>query len=68
MYEYGRGVPRDYVEALRWYRKSAEQGNAKGEYAVALMYHAGKGLPQDYSESARWCRKGAEHGNATSDY
>jgi len=29
MYEYGKGVPKDYGEALRWYRKSAEQRDAK---------------------------------------
>src|ERR1700723_2570184 len=32
MYNYGRGVPKDYVEAVRWYRKSAEQGYAKAEF------------------------------------
>jgi hypothetical protein len=27
MYENGRGVAQDYAEAVKWYRKSAEQGN-----------------------------------------
>ncbi|GHV04889.1 hypothetical protein FACS189416_3840 [Bacteroidia bacterium] len=30
MYCYGEGVPTDYREAVKWYRKSADQGN---EYA-----------------------------------
>jgi TPR repeat protein len=38
MYYYGRGVPKDYVEAVRWYRKSADQGNDNGEYSLANMY------------------------------
>ena len=29
MYSRGKGVPQDYGEAVRWYRKSAEQGYAK---------------------------------------
>jgi TPR repeat protein len=32
MYYYGRGVPRDYGEAVRWYRKSAEQGYPQAQY------------------------------------
>ena len=28
MYFNGRGVPRDYAEAAKWYRKAAEQGAA----------------------------------------
>ena len=27
MYQDGRGVPRDYVEAARWFHKAAEQGD-----------------------------------------
>jgi len=27
-YEYGRGVAKDYVEAAKWYRKAADQGDS----------------------------------------
>ena len=26
MYSHGQGVPKDYAEALRWYRRAAAQG------------------------------------------
>ena len=29
-YYFGQGVPKDYSEAVKWYRKAAEQGH---EYA-----------------------------------
>ena len=29
MYDTGQGVPQDYPEAVKWYRKAAEQGDAK---------------------------------------
>jgi TPR repeat protein len=29
MYQKGRGVPKDEVEAVKWYRKAADQGEAK---------------------------------------
>jgi TPR repeat protein len=65
-HNYGKGVPKDYVEAVRWYRKSAEQGDAKAQYSLCDMYHEGQGLPQDDLEAARWvpksCRAGQRYG------
>ena len=55
MYYYGKGVPKEYVEAAHWYLKAAEQGNINGQVSIASMYFDGKGVPQDRSESARWC-------------
>ena len=34
MYYYGRGVPQDYGEALKWYRKAAEQGHVNAQYKI----------------------------------
>ena len=34
MYETGRGVERDRVEAVRWYRLAAEQGDADAREAL----------------------------------
>ena len=63
MYSKGQGVPKDYIEAVRWYRKSAEQGYAKAEYNLSGMYREGQGVPQDYALAERWCRKAAEQGD-----
>jgi hypothetical protein len=35
----GAGVPQDYSEALKWYRKAAEQGYAAGQYNVGMCYY-----------------------------
>jgi TPR repeat protein len=32
MYANGQGVPQDYGEAIRWYRKAAEQGFADAQF------------------------------------
>jgi len=64
MYYYGKGVSKNYAEAIRWYRKSAEQGNPTAEYGLCNVYYEGKVLPQDYAEAARWCREAAEQGDA----
>jgi TPR repeat protein len=62
MYYHGQGVPQDYTEALRWERKSAEQGYTKAEYGVGFLYFHGKGVPQDYTEALRWICKAADQG------
>jgi TPR repeat protein len=35
-YAEGRGVPQDYVEAVKWFRKAAVQGDATAQYNVGL--------------------------------
>ena len=49
-----QGAPQDYKEALKWYMKSAEQGNAAGQNNLGLMYGHGKGVPQDHKEAVKW--------------
>jgi uncharacterized protein len=41
MYLRGRGVSKDYVEALNWIRKAADQGDARAEDALGFMYCKG---------------------------
>ena len=60
MYEFGNGVEQDYEEAVKWYRKSAEQGNSRGQYNLGYMYEFGKGVTKDYEEAIKWYRKAAE--------
>ena len=36
----------DNREAVRWYRKSAEQGYPKAQHNLGLMYDTGRGVPQ----------------------
>ena len=64
IYEIGEGVPQDYKEAVKWYRKAAEQGFAKGQYNLGRSYHNGQGVPQDYKEAFKWYTKAAEQGFA----
>ncbi len=47
-YSNGKGVPQDFAEALKWYRRAAEQGNAGAQHGLGLMYSSGRGVPQDY--------------------
>ena len=54
MYHEGQGVPQDYAEAARWYRKAADQENAHARFNLGVMYRGGQGVPQDYVQAHVW--------------
>jgi len=64
MYMNGQGVTKDYVEAVKWFRKSAEQGHTEAQCDLGLMYIKGWGVPKDEAKAAEWFRKSAEQGYA----
>ena len=53
MYDNGRGVLQNHKEAVKWYRKAADQGIANAQSNLGLMYDKGKGVPQDYAEAVK---------------
>ena len=55
---------KNYKEALKWFKKSAEQGNAYGQCMLGAMYYKGEEVEQDYKEALKWFKKSAEQGNA----
>jgi len=63
-YASGRGVPRDYVQAARWYRLSAEQGYAPAQNRLGVCYFRGLGVQQNQAEAVVWYSKAAAQGNA----
>jgi TPR repeat protein len=68
MYEFGRGVPKDYDEAVKWYRLAATQGNALGQTNLGAMFRNGRGVPQDDKEAVKWYRLAANQGFATAQF
>ena len=62
MYGHGDGVEKDYVEAAKWYRKSADQGYPPAQFFLGVMYEHGNGVRKDYAEAVKWYRKAADQG------
>lgn len=54
MYNKGQGVPRDYKQAVIWYRKAAEQGHSHAQFHFGGMYYKGFGVPKDYTLAYMW--------------
>jgi tetratricopeptide (TPR) repeat protein len=78
MHANGQGVPQDYEEAIKWYkkaadpghadpsewfRKTADQGHADAQYELGQMYCNGLGVTVNYEEAVKWYRKAAEQGH-----
>lgn len=51
-------------EAIDYFRKSAAQGNADGQYGLGTMYASGQGVKRDPAEARAWITKAAEQGHA----
>jgi TPR repeat protein len=51
MYRNGRGVPKNDSEAVKWYRKAADQGHSGAQYNLVFMYAYGEGVPESDSEA-----------------
>ncbi len=53
-YETGRGVPQNFVSAVKWYRRAAAKGNPTAQYLLGLMYDYGRGVPEDKIIAQKW--------------
>ena len=64
LYENGFFGNPDDEEAVRWYRKSADQCLPNGQFRLAACYQLGKGVDQDYPQAARLFGLAARRGHA----
>ena len=54
MYFKGNGVPRDYAQAVSWYRKAADQGDTDAQYALGVSNYNGEGVSKDNKLAYFW--------------
>ena len=59
---------KNYTQAVKWFRKAAEQGDAAAQNNLGSCYYNGHGVTQDYYEAVKWYRKAAEQGDADAQY
>lgn len=68
MHEEGLGVAKDYVEAVRWYEKSALQDYSPAQFNLGNLYRFGRGVPEDHAAAFRWWLSAAELGHAAAQH
>ncbi len=59
-YQDGRGVAKDQIEAVKWFRKATDQNDAWAQLYLGWCYESGRGIRKDEVEAVRWFRKAAE--------
>ena len=64
----GKGVAKDQAEAVKWFRKAAEQNYAQAQYNLGVCYTHGEGVAKDPVEAVKWYRKAAEQNLAKAQY
>ena len=62
-YHAGLGVATNHVEAVKWYRRSAERGYADAQFCLGVCYHHGIGIGQDVDTALSWYRKAVAGGH-----
>ncbi len=68
MYEYGKGMPKNQNEAIKWYKKASDGGIAEAQNNLGYIYANGKGVPKDLPQAVILYSKAAEKGLAEAQY
>jgi TPR repeat protein len=64
MYTDGQGVAQDFIEAVKWYRLAALQGNSQAQSNLGLMFAKGNGVTQDNVRAHMWWNIAAAQGDS----
>ena len=59
---------KDYANALTFFQRAANGGNADALNNLGVMYHYGEGVAKDFTKAAEWYRKAAEKNHAKALY
>ncbi len=64
----GSTTPRNYTEARKWYKLSAENGDRESQSELAFLYFTGKGGSRDLEQAFYWYERAANQGLAVAQY
>lgn len=64
----GITVPKNYHEAMKWYKMAAESGDREAQSELAFLYFTGRGGERNLKEAFEWYEKSARQGLAVAQY
>ncbi len=67
LYEDGLVLPRNYTDAVYWYRSAAEQGYPGAQTNLGIMYARGRGVTASRRTAIEWFRRAAEQGDSVAE-
>ncbi|HEY3856111.1 MAG TPA: tetratricopeptide repeat protein [Verrucomicrobiae bacterium] len=56
------------LKAYRWYKLSAEQGNASAQVALSNLLSTGDGISRNYESAINWAKKAIAQGHASAAF
>jgi TPR repeat protein len=56
------------LEAAKWLRRAADQGDPDAQFELADMYHRGRGVQKDTNVAASWYLRSAQQGLAIAQW
>lgn len=72
VYKHGKGIPVDFLKAMYWFEKAAEQGHLEAQATLGSMYDDMhiyiKGKKRNSVKAKYWYEKAAEQGDVMSQY
>jgi hypothetical protein len=63
----GAGVETDLAKSFSYFKRSADLGNADGQYQIGLSHVTGDYVERDIEEALRWFRMAADQGHPEAD-
>jgi hypothetical protein len=64
LYEDGLVLPRNYTDAVYWYRLAANKGYPGAQTNLGMMYARGRGVANSRRTAIEWFQKAAEQGDS----
>ena len=55
---------KDRVQAVKWFRKAADQNHPAAQAVLGYLYERGDGVKADSAEAAKWYRRAADQNNS----
>ena len=55
-------MEQDYFEAVKWFKKSAENGSENGQFKLGMSYLIGLGIQKDRTLAKEWFGKACNNG------
>lgn len=67
-YQYGKGVAKDFAEAVKWYQLAADHGEAGAQTNLGHCYKMGEGVAKDLVVAVKWYQLAADHRYARAQF
>jgi TPR repeat protein len=59
---------KDFVNAVVWYQRAADQGVSKAQYRLGEMCYNGEGVLRNFVQAEKWYRQAAAQGDGLAQY